>query len=67
VTGQSDPEQVAVDAFQFEQGRADVTCTAGNFDPCGFFDCLTVTRTVNAPSYSAYSFGEIRYLLIGQV
>ena len=67
VAGQPNPQQVTVDAFQLEQDSADITGAAGDFDPCGFFNSLTVTRTVNAPSYAADALGDVRHLLVSQL
>lgn len=66
MAGQAEPEQVAVDALQLQEDCADELCPRWNFDPSGDFSCLTVTRTVNAPSYSANAFGQEGHLVIGE-
>ena len=67
MTGKPNPQQVAVDAFQLEQDSADIACAARDFDPRGFFNGLTVTRTVNAPSYAADALSNVWHLLVSQL
>lgn len=64
MAGQADPQQVAVDAFQLQQESPDITRSLGDFDFCGYFNGLTVTRTVYAPSYAAYAFRQERHLVV---
>jgi hypothetical protein len=55
-----------VDTFQFEKDGADVPGPGGDFDFGGGFDCLTVTRTVDATSYATDALGEEGHLVVGE-
>jgi hypothetical protein len=66
VPGDAQPEKMAVDPFQLEQGGPDIPRPLRNLNSCCLFDGLTVTRTVNKPSYPADPFRQKDHLVVGE-